>query len=179
MSSSASAAATKSPNVVASGIGSLLRGLRLPARLRGEAGDHVQEQIREPRDEEGEEQAVVVEPLDKRRVLEDAGEAGGGSGLYEAGQHGDNADEDGDYGPPVPAAGVAVAAVVLVEVREVELAAPDDPVVHDHHRSDGPEEAAVAHEPGKDVRPGGLEEHPGERQDADDGGDDATRAERD
>src|SRR5215203_6838879 len=131
MSSSASAAATKSPNVVASGIGDLLRGLRLPARLRGEAGDHVQEQVREPRDEEREEQTVVVEALDKRRVLEDAGEAGGGGGLEEAGQHGNDADEDRGYRPPVPAAGVGVAAVVLVEVGEGELATPDDPVVCD------------------------------------------------
>src|SRR5919107_1735114 len=71
----------------------LLRGLRLPARLGRDARDHAQEQVRQPRDEERKEQAVVVEPLDKRRVLEDTGEARGRGGLEEAGKHRDHPDK--------------------------------------------------------------------------------------
>src|ERR671910_905596 len=169
MSSSASAAATKRANVDASGIGYILRDFRLPARLRGEARDHVQEQVRQPRDEEREEQAVVVEPLDEGRVLEDASEARGRGGLEEPGQDGADADQDRSYGPPVPTAGVGVAALVLVEVGQAELAAAQDPVVRDHDRPDRPEEAPVAHQPGEDVRPGAVVEYPGERDYADDG----------
>src|ERR671917_1959509 len=119
----------------------LLRGLRLPARLGGEAGDRAQEQVRQPRDEEREEQAVVVEPLDKGRVLEDAGEAGGSGCLEETGEDRDHPDEHRGYGPPVPAAGVGVEPIVLVEVGQAELAVADDPVVRDHDRPDRPEEA--------------------------------------
>src|SRR3712207_856643 len=144
----------KSPYIDASGTSNSLRGLWLPARLRGEAGDHVQEQVRQPRDEEGEEQAVVVEAFYKGRVFEDAGEARGRGGLQETGQDRYHPDKHSRYGSPVPAAGVGVAALVLVEVGQAELAAAQDPVVRDHDGPDGPEEAPVADQPGEDVRSG-------------------------
>src|ERR687894_135243 len=124
-----------------------LGGLRFAARLGGEAWDRAEQQVHQPRDEEREEQAVVVEALDEGRVLEDAGEARGRGGLEEAGEDGADADDYGGYGPPVPAARVGVAAVVLVEVREVAVPLAQDPVVDDPHGPDGSEQAPVAHQP--------------------------------
>src|SRR5215203_815821 len=90
-----------------------------------------------------------------------------------------HADEDGHYCPPVPPIRVRVAAVHLVEFGEVELSSAHDPVVNYHHGPDGPEEAAVANEPGEDVGAGGLEDQPGKREHTDYGGDHATCPERD
>src|SRR5215207_10210553 len=97
---SSSSRARKSPNVDASGTDNPLCRLRLPAHLRGEAGDHVQEQVGQPRDEEREEQAVVVEALYKGRILEDASEFRGRGGLQEAWKDRDHTDKHRSYGPP-------------------------------------------------------------------------------
>src|SRR5215207_2495803 len=179
MSNSANAAARKSPNVDASGTDNPLCRLRLPAHLRGEAGDHVQQQVGQPRDEEREEQAVVVEALYKGRILEDASEFRGRGGLQEAWKDRDHTDKHRSYGPPVPAAGVGVAAVELVELDQVELTAAHYPVVRDHDGPDGAEEAPVADQPGEDVGADAVEEHPGKRDDTEDRGDDPPSPERD
>src|SRR5918998_4430229 len=169
--------------MVQSGIRRSLCRLRLPARfprrLGGAAGREGEDQVRDARDQEGEEQAVVVEALDEGRVPEDAGEARGRGGLEEAGEDGTDADDYGGYGPPVPAARVGVAAVVLVEVREVEMPLAQDPVVDDHPGPDGPEQAPVAHQPREAVGPDVVEEHPRERHDAEQRRDEPAHPERD
>src|SRR5918998_6082859 len=156
-----------------------LRRLGFAGRFGGAAPDHGERQVGQAGHAEGEEQAVVVQALDKRGVREHAGKVGGGRCLQKAGDDRYHADEHGRYRAPVPAARVRVLAVHLVELGQVELPAAYDPVVHDHHRPDGPEEAAVADEPGKDVGADGLEDQPGKKNHADDGGDDAAGPERD
>src|SRR5215204_1861926 len=175
----ASAAATKRIKVEASGIAYPLRRLRFPGRLSGAATDHGEPQVHQCRYRKGEEQAVIVEALDKRWIRERSTvEAGGGGGFEETRKDEGHADEHGHNRPPVPAVSVRVAAVHLVELGEVELPPAHDPVVYDHHGPDGPEEAAVANEPGEDVGAGGFEDQPGKREHADHGGDDATCPER-
>src|SRR5215204_283612 len=176
--SNAGAATTKSMNEGVSGTGSLLSG---PFRhFRGlAAADYRERQVSQPRDEEGKEQAVVVETLDKGGVLEDSLETWGRGGLEESRQDGDHADKDRYYRPPVPAAGVGVAAIPFVEVGQFEPPAAQNPVVCDHDGRDRPEQAPVADEPGEDVGADVLEENPGEGDDAQDRGDDTAGAERD
>src|SRR5918992_575580 len=142
---------TKRTRVDTSGIGDTLRRLRFAGRFCGAAPDHGERHVRDGGNAEGEEQAVVVEALDKRRVLEHASETGGRGSLEKAWQDRDHPDKYSRYRTPVPAVRVRVAAVQLVELGEVELPPAQDPVVRDHDGCNSTEEAAIAHEPREDV----------------------------
>src|SRR5215211_4681943 len=69
---------------------------------------------------------------------------------------------------PIPATRVGVTAFHLVEIAHIQSASAHDPIVRDHHGSDGAKQAPVADQPGKDVGANVVEENPGERDDAED-----------
>ena len=86
--------------------------------------------------------------------------------MEEAGEVREHRDHEGEHRDEVEPAGVCVAAVLAVQVVDVELALAQQEVVDDQDPTDGPQQRRVPDEPGEDVIPRGLEQLPREHHES-------------
>mmetsp|Transcript_23671 Transcript_23671/g.51938 ORF Transcript_23671/g.51938 Transcript_23671/m.51938 type:complete len:234 (-) Transcript_23671:1059-1760(-) len=102
-------------------------------------------------------------------------------GGQEAGHGGQHAQHHGHQGGRVPAILVPVLSALPLGVEgvHVECTLAHQPVVRHHDADDGPQQGAVAHQPGVDEAGAGGDQLPGHDDEADGGCDEAAQREGD